>query len=406
MSAPVPEGREPAILAILTTVLRADFHKPLRHFRDFSIWHFHHRSAPDIAPAELGPQVIRFRNLPDLIIKILRLKPHLIQGGEPYDFPAQLPLIVATLITSWLLRIPYYFPTFENIPPEIKFSHIRRLKINLSPCLIPFIKWLARIYSRRAALIFAVNQGAEKNMLELGVPENRISRLLYATWGVDTELFSPDEKAQPERSAQEQKAALPDMGANGILFVGRLIKEKGLLTLLDALAMVKKQVPDARLFIIGYGPLEREIHDYASRLGIADAVKFLGTIANDLLPPYFRRARVTVTPSITTRRWAEQVGMVNIQSMACGTPVISTTSGSIPEFVIDGETGILVPENDPQALAKAITRLFTDYRLWRTLSANARSYALKNYDARENIRRVEQLLKALLLKRKQHATAH
>lgn len=376
-------------LAILTTLLRADLHHPLSYFNRFEVWHLYHRVANDISRDELGIRTIRFRNCLDLVFKLLRLKPALIQGGEPYDFPAQFPLIVATILASAILRIPYYFPTFENIPPEKKFDQIYRLGIPLSPILIPFIKFVARFYAHRASLIFAVNQGAQANMRALQCPKEKISNLLYATWGVDTEFFLPTPQGDE-----------PDMGPNGILFVGRLIELKGVLNLLEAFSAVKNHILDAQLFIIGEGPLKNRLSQTTESKNISGSIHLLGVVPNRNLPPYFRAARVTVTPSKSTYRWAEQVGMVNIQSIACGTPVISTKSGSIPEFVRDGVTGILVPENDPKALAEAIIRVLIDQKLHNFLSKNCRVFAEEHYDARKNLFRVEKLLWTRFLERK------
>lgn len=375
-----PTARHPK-LVILTTLLRADLHNSLCYFRRFEVWHFYHRHTDDISLKELGPRAIRFRGLLDLLIKIISLKPALIQGGEPYDFPAQLTLIITTLFASKILRVPYYFPTLENIPPEEKFAEIKRWGISLSRFVIPFVKWLARIYSLGALVIFAENKGSEENIRRLGIPENKISRLLYGTWGVDIDIFSP-------MPAGDRI----DMGKNRILFVGRLIEMKGLFVLLNAFLEVKKQIPDVQLFIIGDGPLKEEIRQRTTSAGISSSVHLLGTVLNQHLPPYFRSASVTVSPSITTRRWAEQVGMANIQSMACGTPVISTRSGAIPEYVPDGQVGLLVPENNSTALATAIIRLLNDRNLHQKLSRNARTYAVEHYNARRNVAKVEALL--------------
>ena len=96
-------------------------------------------------------------------------------------------------------------------------------------------------------------------------------------------------------------------------------------------------------------------------------MQLLGTVKNRDLPPHFRNADVFIAPSITTHRWEEQVGMTNIQAMASGVPVISTLSGAIPEYVPDGVAGILVPEQDPRALAEAIRRITVDNELHRIL---------------------------------------
>ncbi len=372
-------------LAILTHVVRSDFHNELRHFRRFEVWHFYRHRAPDLPPRDLGPRAVQFHGLIDLLLKVSRIRPALVQGGEPFDFPTQLPIVLGALVTSRLLRVPFYSPIYENIPVETKFSDVTRLGIRLDGLIIPAVRWLAKAYGSKAILFFALNQGARRNLLASGVPPERIRNILYATWGVDLDHFSP------RRSGRE-----PDMGPNGLLFVGRLVRDKGIQDLLNAFLQVKRSLADARLSIVGEGPLATEIRRFADKHRLASSINVLGTIENRALPPYFRAARVTVSPSVTTKRWAEQAGMVNIQSMACGTPIVSTLSGSIPEFVPNGQAGILVPERNPDALAKAVVGLLTDEQMHQRLSENARAYVVERYDAPRNVAAVETVLVDLL----------
>lgn len=377
----MPPTRTKPRLAIFTHVVRADFHNELKEFRRFEVWHFYRHRAPDLPPQDLGPRAVRFRNLIDLVLKVKRLGPALIQGGEPFDFPTQLPIVLGALVAAKLLRVPFYSPIYENIPIDAKFSDIRRLGIRLDGLIISMVRWLARTYGSRAVLFFALNDGARRNLLDAGVPPQRISNLLYATWGVDLDHFSP------RRDGRE-----PDMGPNGLLFVGRLVPDKGIRELMRAFLRVKESLADAQLYIIGDGPLAADIRQFVDEHRIHAAVHILGTVENHALPPYFRAARATVSPSVTTRRWTEQAGMVNIQSMACGTPVVSTLTGSISEFVPDGQAGILVPERDSEALAEAIARLLADKQQHQRLSENARAYAVERYDAPRNVAVVEALL--------------
>jgi glycosyltransferase involved in cell wall biosynthesis len=375
-----PKSAKPR-LAVFTHVVRADFHNELKHFQHFEVWHFYRHRAPDLPPKDLGPRAVRFRNLIDLVLKASRLRPTLIQGGEPFDFPTQLPIVLGALIIAWLFRVPYYSPIYENIPVDTKFSAIRRLGIKLDGLIIPMVHWLAQTYGSRAMLFFALNSGARRNLMDAGVPPRRISNLLYATWGVDIDHFSP------RRDGKE-----PDMGPNGLLFVGRLVPDKGIPELMRAFLRVRESLTDVQLYIVGEGPLIAEIRQIINEHQMHTAVHILGTVENHSLPPYFRAARVTVSPSVTTRRWTEQAGMVNIQSMACGTPVVSTLSGSISEFVPDGEAGILVPERDSEALAEAIVSLLTDKRQHQRLSEFARAYVVQRYDAPRNVAAVEDIL--------------
>ena len=205
---------------------------------------------------------------------------------------------------------------------------------------------------------------------------------MYGTWGVDLDEFTP------QRNGRE-----PNFGPGPVLlFVGRLHAEKGVFDLMDALDLVKTQMPQAKLVLVGDGPARPGIERTVAERGWAETVILTGTIKNRDLPPYFRVADVFVAPSITTRKWEEQVGMTNIQAMACGVPVVSTRSGAIPEYVPDGVAGILVPERDPQALAEAILRLLSDEGLRRRMGKAGRIYAVEHYDAGKNVQRAEEII--------------
>jgi glycosyltransferase involved in cell wall biosynthesis len=185
-------------------------------------------------------------------------------------------------------------------------------------------------------------------------------------------------------------------GDNVILFVGRLVEQKGVGQLLQAFLLIRESQPDATLVFIGTGPLADEIAEFARSHSIRDRVLLLGPIPNCDLSPYFRAAKVTVAPSVTMSWSAEQVGMVSIQSIACGTPVVTTRSGSIPEFIEDGVSGLLVPERDPEALAGAVLRLLQDDRFRQSLAGSGRTYAERRYDAAGNVAEVQKILLGLL----------
>ncbi|HTW90707.1 MAG TPA: glycosyltransferase family 4 protein [bacterium] len=233
-----------------------------------------------------------------------------------------------------------------------------------------------------------------RNLLAVHTPPKRIRRELYATWGVDLDLFSPS-------GARSVEIHHP----HTILFVGRLVEQKGVRELLRAFSLVLEQEADAALVFIGDGPLGGEIRRFMRDHCTDDRIRLLGIIPNSELPPYFRAAEITVVPSLTQPVWSEQVGMVAIQSMACGTPVITTNSGSIPEFVQDGITGLLVPERNPEAMAGAILELLRDDRLRRKLATSGRAYAEKRYDAASNVAKVQDILLQLLARTRPSAFA-
>jgi rhamnosyl/mannosyltransferase len=136
-----------------------------------------------------------------------------------------------------------------------------------------------------------------------------------------------------------------------VLFVGRLVYYKGLDVLLDALRLTER----ARLAIVGVGPLSTRLMEQVGRLGIAERVKFLGAVPEDRLRSLYKCARLLVLPSTAP---SEAFGMVQLEAMAAGRPVISTDLKSgVPYVNRHGETGLIVPPSDAQALAVAMKTL-------------------------------------------------
>jgi glycosyltransferase involved in cell wall biosynthesis len=139
-----------------------------------------------------------------------------------------------------------------------------------------------------------------------------------------------------------------------VLFVGRLVYYKGVEVLLDALQLAER----ARLAIVGVGPLREELVARSRLLGISSRVKFLGAVPEERLLSLFKRARFLVLPSVAP---SEAFGMVQLEAMAAGKPVISTDLKSgVPYVNQHGITGLIVPPADPVALAKAMTTLIND----------------------------------------------
>jgi glycosyltransferase involved in cell wall biosynthesis len=166
---------------------------------------------------------------------------------------------------------------------------------------------------------------------------------------VDTGLFKPLPPA-------DRATARKSLGFTGFVagYVGRLVPEKGLMDLLEALPHCP---PAVQLMFLGTGPFEPDLRRRAAEFDPAGKrVLFFPGRPLAELPEVMNALDVFVLPSRTTARWKEQFGRVIIEAHACGTPVIGTTSGAIPDVIADA--GLAVPENDPRALAQAITQLF------------------------------------------------
>ncbi|MDX6465111.1 MAG: hypothetical protein QOI27_151 [Gaiellaceae bacterium] len=157
-----------------------------------------------------------------------------------------------------------------------------------------------------------------------------------------------------------------------LLCVGRLIPIKGHIVLLRAFAAARRELPELQLDIAGRGPLEPALKAFARELGIADSVHFLGQV--NPIQTAIERAAVVVVPSM-----GEGFGMVALEAMERGRPVIAAEIGGLGELVLDGETGVLVPPGEAEPLRAAIVRLAGDLDLARRMGEAGRRRALDRF---------------------------
>jgi D-inositol-3-phosphate glycosyltransferase len=190
--------------------------------------------------------------------------------------------------------------------------------------------------------------------------------------GVDLERFSP----RPKAVARGRLGLRPEQKV--VLFVGRIQRLKGLEVLLRAFARLNEL--DAELLIVGgrpgTTPESREINrlqHLAGKLGIAQRTRFVGAVPHEELPVYYSAADVSGMPSSY-----ESFGLVAVESLACGTPVVATRVGGLTSIVRDGETGLLVPWRDADLFAERLLQVLQDDGLRQQLAAQARASVL-NY---------------------------
>ncbi|WP_165087567.1 glycosyltransferase family 4 protein [Neisseria yangbaofengii] len=166
-----------------------------------------------------------------------------------------------------------------------------------------------------------------------------------------------------------------------IVAVGRLVPKKGFDVLLDALALLKKQNVAFRCTLIGGGPLQAPLAEQIETLGLAGLVTMVGPMPQPDIIDLMKSANMVVAPCVISED-GDRDGLptVLLESMALGTPVISTQVAGIPELVSDGLTGLCVPERDPQALADAVQHLLDDHDLCRTLAQNGRRLIEQEYN--------------------------
>ncbi len=161
-----------------------------------------------------------------------------------------------------------------------------------------------------------------------------------------------------------------------LLFVGRLASNKGLVELVDAFAPLSRRAPDATLVLVGAdGGMAGRVDARARQRGIAGRVRRIGYLADErLLASAYRDARAVVLPSEY-----EAFGLVLLEALAQGTPVVASRVGGIPEIVEDGRTGLLVPPRSPEALARALERMWDEPALGRRLGAAGRQEVVPRY---------------------------
>ncbi|EMA58383.1 glycosyltransferase family 4 protein [Halorubrum lipolyticum] len=176
--------------------------------------------------------------------------------------------------------------------------------------------------------------------------------------GIDTERFRPTEEGHP--AVDESKRT--------VLVVSRLDPRKGIDKAIRAFAQLDRD--DTELLIGGTGRLEASLRELATELGVADRVRFLGFVPDEELPSLYSSVDLFVLPSEY-----EGFGIVFMEAMACGTPVIGTDVGGIPTAIDDGETGYLVPKNGVEELAERIDDSLHDPVAYDRLASNAREWA-------------------------------
>jgi len=177
---------------------------------------------------------------------------------------------------------------------------------------------------------------------------------------VDTDRFRPP----PRR---------PD--GHTVLYVGRLVYRKGVHVLLQAFREVAREVAEARLVIAGSGYLEPALRALALSLGLRGRVEFKGAVDDEVKASLYRESQVVVVPSL----YGEGFGIVAIESMASGTPVVASSVGGLREVVRHEVDGLLVRPGSVRALAEAIRSVLTDRALRERLSRSARARVESEY---------------------------
>ncbi len=247
-----------------------------------------------------------------------------------------------------------------------------------APGLTPFHRWLTRYALARADTVTATG-------LHLATETTRYTPdgapVTVVPYGVDLERFAPRGKSVSDHVV--------------IGTVSRLSSEKGIRYLIEAFEQLRELYGGAvSLRIAGDGPERSRLEATVQRLSLESSVQFRGWVEHADVPTFLDELDVFVMPST----W-EGFGVAAAEASAAGLPVVATNVYGIPDVVIDGETGLLVPPKDPGALARSVSLLVRDAQLRAKLGEAGRAYVARHYDWTENARQMASIYERLLANR-------
>jgi len=210
--------------------------------------------------------------------------------------------------------------------------------------------------------LFTVNSNFTKErIIQIGCVDDKI---LHLPVGLSLERFTLKDYALPKRDSTVK-----------ILTVSRLIEKKGLEYSIKAVAQLMQRFSAIEYRIIGDGPLKTELEDLVSDLGIYHSVKFLGWREHSEIIEFYKESDIFLLSSVTANSGDEEgQGLVLQEAQAIGLPVVSTLHNGIPEGVLNGQTGFLVPERDVDALTERLIYLIEHPELWPQMGMAGRKF--------------------------------
>jgi glycosyltransferase involved in cell wall biosynthesis len=269
-----------------------------------------------------------------------------------------LPMVVAKVMNKKVIMISTGSPTLMHVHIRDMFTQAVKLLSEINYSLADQIV----LYSNR--LVYEWNLGRYKDKIKIA-HEHFINQ---DSFKITTQL--------------KYRSIL-------IGYAGRLSGEKGIMNLIESIPLVLKKKNDLQFIICGEGPLYDNINEYIDSKNLKKNVDLVGWIAHDKLPEYLNNLQLLVIPSDT-----EGLPNVMLEAMACGTPVLATPVGAIPDVITDGETGFIMSDNSPEVIAKNILRSLSSSNL-DNIPQKANELITKKYTydvAVENYRKILQNL--------------
>jgi glycosyltransferase involved in cell wall biosynthesis len=286
--------------------------------------------------------------------------------GSWWNFNTVLPGVLARefaapapdLVVEDINKVPCFTPLWTKAPVGVVIPHLfgttayREANAAIASYVVALEALIPSVYRRSPFLV--ISESTRDDLVVRGIARGRIT---VVHCGLDHATYHPD-------------PSVPKASEPTLLFVGRLRRYKGLDWVMRTFPRVRERVPSARLQVIGDGPADAELRATARRLGVADAVEFLGFVPRVEKVRHMQAAWALLQPS-PKEGW----GLTVVEAGASGTAVVAADSPGLRDSVRDGETGLLVPYGDDARLAAALIRVLEDGALRERLAAGGIAWA-------------------------------
>lgn len=301
---------------------------------------------------------------PHLAWQVLKCHPQLIHAHFGVDGSRVMRL-------AQLLRLPLLV-TLHDYDVTTSDADLKKL----APYCHRYIARRPRLMKTATAFL-AVSEFIKKKAVERGFPA---SKILVHYIGIDTARFVPTPNSEREPI---------------VLFVGRLVEKKGCEYLIRAMAAVQAVRPDIELVIIGAGPLREQLEAQAA--ATLKRYRFVGSQTSEEVRAWYARAQLFCAPSVTAETGeTEGLPITVLEAQAMAIPVVSTVHSGIPEAVVHGQTGLLAPERDVEALRQCLIEALQNREHGETMGLQAREVILRRFDMKRQIEILENIYSQLV----------
>jgi len=253
--------------------------------------------------------------------------------------------------------------------------------------------WLTRQLEnhvvQHADAIAVICEGLKKDLVKRGVADEKIT---ISPNGVDMELFG-----SPPAPDEALRNTLQMDGKSVLGFIGSFYDYEGLDDLIAAMPILRAEIPNLALLLVGGGPREEALRDQVATLGLDDAVHFTGRVPHDEVERYYSLMDIMVYPRKSMRLTDLVTPLKPLEAMAQGRLVAASDVGGHLELIKDGETGTIFPAGDPEGIAKKLSDLLRKREKWAQTIENAKKYVEQERSWAANILRYEPVYQNLLL---------